>query len=267
MNTRTAEELIDLDQSLESAYDLNDLGELADLIPDPASEQPKLIQFFDRLRSAVIEGRWQPNAALPTIEEFAGFTGLQILEIQMAFCLLASQHWIRQAGNGLFYATPRLDQPIGKLSGFSEILRQRGFAPSSKWIERTITTPSLDEQWRLKLRTDEQIVRLQRLRMADGIVVGYEISSIPLRFLPQPELIEDSLYHYFKENDLNIDYACEEIDADYADEEMADWCQFDPAQPLLRLTRVSYLSDEIPLELSYSFFRSDYYHYVVQFRG
>jgi GntR family transcriptional regulator len=63
-----------------------------------------------------------------------------------------------------------------------------------------------------------------------------------------------------------IDLASEEIGADYADEDMANWCNFDPGQPLLRLTRVSYLADAIPLELSYSFFRSDYYHYVVQYR-
>ncbi|WP_348945508.1 GntR family transcriptional regulator [Chitinibacter sp. FCG-7] len=240
--------------------------DLSDLVPQPHLPQSNLIQFFDRLRKAVINGRWRPNNALPSTEEFAYLTGLPVAQVQLALRLLNSQHWIRKASDGLYYITPRLDQPVGKLSSFSDMLKERGFTPASTWIERVITEPSLDEQWRLNLHTGEQVARLQRLRIADGIVIGYEVSAIPSRFLPDPGQVQDSLYAYFRSAQLEIAMAREEIDADYADEDMANWCNFDPQQPLLRLTRVSYLADETPLELSYSFFRSDYYHYVVQYR-
>ncbi|WP_373974873.1 GntR family transcriptional regulator [Chitinibacter sp. SCUT-21] len=257
---RSEKEFIESSTGNEARIDLSQLK------PSPTSHKPSLIQFFELLRQAVISGRWPPNHALPTVEEFAFYVDVPALEIHMALRLLSSQHWIRKGDDGFFYPTPRLDQPIGKLSSFSELLKARGFTPSSTWIERVITQASLDEQWRLQLDTGENVARLQRLRIADGIVIGYEVSAMPERLVPDPQQIEDSLYQYFREHDLVIDFATEEIDADYADEDMAKWCSFDPGQPLLRLTRVSYLAGRIPLELSYSFFRSDYYHYVVEYK-
>lgn len=46
----------------------------------------------------------------------------------------------RNQGSGTFI-TPRLEQPLSRLSGFSEMLRLKGFVPGSQWLERTITPP------------------------------------------------------------------------------------------------------------------------------
>jgi GntR family transcriptional regulator len=46
---------------------------------------------------------------------------------------------------------------------------------------------------------------------------------------------------------------------------MAQLCGFEQGKALLRLTRVSFLPNGRAFELTYSYFRSDYYRYVVEF--
>ncbi|WP_035058659.1 GntR family transcriptional regulator [Andreprevotia chitinilytica] len=235
------------------------------LAPDEVLPQAPEIQFFQKLRIAVMAGYWLPGEPLPKAEYFAQVLGVQLEHIRAALALLASQQWIRAAENDNYVITPKLDQPVAKLASFSEMLKARGFVPGSVWLSREVAAPNQDEQWRLNLEAGAKVSRLGRIRKADELVMGYEITTIPATFLPDPLLVGESLYQYMRENDLSIFRAVEEIDADLCDAELARLCQFEQGAPILRLTRVGYMQNGSPLELTYSYFRSDYYHYVVEF--
>ena len=61
----------------------------------------------------------------------------------------------RNQGSGTFI-TPRLEQPLSRLSSFSEMLRLKGFTPGSTWLERGIALPTHDELIRLGLSPTER---------------------------------------------------------------------------------------------------------------
>ncbi|WP_176216889.1 GntR family transcriptional regulator [Andreprevotia lacus] len=227
--------------------------------------QAAQIQFFQKLRVAVVAGYWLPGEALPQAEYFAQVLGMAMPEVEAGLDALTQQHWLRREANGNYVITPKLDQPIARLASFSEMLRARGFTPGTEWHMREVASANHDEQWRLNLEGGALVSRLGRIRRADDIVMGYEATTIPAVFMPDPMQVGDSLYQYMRDNDLSIFRAVEEIDAALCDAALAARCHFQPGDSILRLTRVGYMQNGSPLELTYSYFRSDYYHYVVEF--
>ncbi|MBE9608324.1 GntR family transcriptional regulator [Chitinilyticum piscinae] len=234
------------------------------LAPDSALPQPPALQFFQKLRIAVCAGYWLPSETLPDAATMASATNLPLLDIDTALSLLCEENWIARTDDGHFRITPKIDQPVSRLSNLSDMLRARGFTPGSRWIARSVTEPDLNEQWRLDLLAGARVSRLERLRLANEEIIGYERSTLPVSILPDPLQVGNSLYQYLGDNQLHIARAVEEIEAVVCDSEMAARSGLREGLPLLKLTRVSALQNGQLIELSYSFFRSDYYHYVVE---
>lgn len=234
------------------------------LAPDRASPQLIEVQLLQKIKIAISAGFWQPNEFLPTPSVLANILNMPLSAIEQAYDQLVKDSWLNCLESH-YQITPKIDQPVSKLSSLSDLLRARGFKPGSIWLAREVAKPDLIEQWRLNLQAGHQVSRLARLRTANEQVIGYECSSLPNHFLPDPQVIEHSLYAYMAEHRLIITKAIEEIDAYSCDAEMAKQCGFKVGQALLRLTRVGYMQNGHALELTYSYFRSDYYRYVVEF--
>ncbi|WP_373974183.1 GntR family transcriptional regulator [Chitinibacter sp. SCUT-21] len=235
------------------------------LAPELASPQPLAVQFFQKLKIAITAGYWLPDEALPSVAQFSELFSIPHDVVQKAFDQLIKDSWLMLNTQQEYLVTPKIDQPVSRLSNFSDLLRSRGFKAGSVWLRREVTEPNMDELWRLKLQTGAKVSRLQRLRTANEVVVGYESTSLPANIVPNPDEIGSSLYQYMHDKQLIIAKAVEEIDAFSCDSAMAELCGFELGKALLRLTRVSFLPNGRAIELTYSYFRSDYYRYVVEF--
>ncbi|WP_028454059.1 GntR family transcriptional regulator [Chitinilyticum litopenaei] len=237
------------------------------LNPDPELPQSLALQFFQKLRIAVCAGYWQPGEPLPEAQRFAELLAISTADAAMALDQLRADHWIMRDADGHDVITPKIDQPVSRLASLSDMLRARGFVPGSRWLARSVCAPDLDEQWRLNLQTGQQVARLERIRTANDIVIGYERSTLPHSLLPDPLQVGASLYEYMEAQQLHVARAVEEITAINCDAAMAARCGLPVGQPMLRLTRVSAMQSGQLIELTYSYFRSDYYHYVVELNG
>lgn len=233
------------------------------LTPDPYLPQPISVQFFQKLRIAVCAGYWLPGESLPPAETMASIANLAVTDVQAALDLLQCENWLVKTAFG-YEITPKIEQPVSRLNSLTDMLKARGYVPGSHWLSREVTDPDMDEQWRLNLQTGSQVSRLERVRTANMQAIGFERTSLPSIFMPNPKLVGNSLYQYMTENQLGISRAVEEIDATICDQAMSEKSGLPLGIPLLRLTRVSYLQNGRAVELTYSFFRSDYYHYVVE---
>lgn len=234
------------------------------LAPDLTLPQPVTLQFFQKLRIAVCAGYWLPSEILPSAAAMAMAVGMTQPEVEQALELLRQENWIARDAEGHDRITPKIDQPVSRLSSLSDMLRARGFTPGSRWIARSVAEPDLNEQWRLNLHSSSKVARMERVRLANEIIIGYERSSLPTSILPDPLQVGTSLYQYMADHQLHIARAVEEIEAVVCDAEMAARCGLAEGQALLKLSRVSALQNGQIIELTYSYFRSDYYHYVVE---
>lgn len=237
-----------------------------DFKPDADAASPLYLQLAQALARAIAEGRFQADEALPSERQLAEDLGLSRVTARKAIERLAEQGLIQRKRGSGNYIRPRLEQPLTRLSGFSEELNQRGFVPGSRWLFRGFAAAQPDEQLQLELHAGERVARLERQRLADGVVMAYELSALPESALPDPEAVGASLYGHLAKLDRAPVRALQHIralNADARDEEhRAAGRHLEQGGQ----ARVGYLADGRAVELTHSYCRSDYYDFVVEMK-
>jgi len=237
-----------------------------DFRPDARDSSPLYVQLARKLGQAIRDGHYQADEALPSERLLSESLDVSRVTARKAIDQLVEQGLIvRRRGSGNYIA-PRIEQPLSRLTSFSEELHQRGHTPSSKWLERGITSAVPDEQLSLGLSPGARVARLERLRLADEVVMAYEVSVLPQNVLPQPESVEGSLYEYLTSTHQAPVRALQHIRAMNAEAPLAKLLEVPTGLALLFITRVGYLDNGAAIELTHSYCRSDYYDFVAELR-
>jgi GntR family transcriptional regulator len=236
------------------------------LRPNSEDPTPLYLQLAHKLAEAINEGRWQADKALPSERALSEQLGVSRVTARKALDVLAEQKLIdRRQGSGTFIA-PRLEQPLSRLTSFTEMLKAKGFESSSKWLERKIDTPTDDEMLKLGLSPTSQVARLERLRLADSVVMAIERSALPVAYVPDPLAVESSLYAYLDAAGHRVVRALQHIRAVNASKRIAKLANLGPGEAMLLVTRIGFDGDNVPIELTDSYCRNDYYDFVAELR-
>jgi GntR family transcriptional regulator len=240
------------------------LAQLLDFKPDGDSSTPLYLQLANKLANGIHNGYWQPDEALPSERMLAEALEISRVTARKAIEMLCERGLLtRKHGSGT-YITPKLEQPLSRLTNFSEELRQRGFMPGSQWLSRDTGVASPEEILSLGLSPHSVVSRLKRLRTADNVVMAIESTTIPNIYLPNPKLVIDSLYGYLDQNNASPTRALQHIRAVSATAEQAKLIGLKQGTAMLLITRVGYLANGAAVELTHSYCRSDYYDFVVE---
>lgn len=240
------------------------LSLINDFRPDNTSATPLYLQLCNKLASAIHGGIWQPDEALPSERTLSEQLSISRVTARKAIDILCDRGLlVRKQGCGTFI-TPKLEQPLSRLTNFSEELRQRGFAPGSQWLSRETGVAAPDEIISLGLSLNTMVSRLKRLRTADNVVMAIECSTIPALYLPDPKLVTDSLYDYLDKGGHSPKRALQHIRAVNATAEQARLAGIKQGAAMLFITRVGYHTNGAAIELTHSYCRSDYYDFVAE---
>ncbi|MBV8465470.1 MAG: GntR family transcriptional regulator [Burkholderiales bacterium] len=236
------------------------------LRPDASSDTPLYLQVANRLAAAISSGLWHADEALPSERTLCETLDISRVTARKSLDVLFEQGLIvRRQGSGTYIA-PRLVQPLSRLSSFSEEIRNRGFAPGSRWLTREIGIANQDEVLRLGLSPAANVAKLKRLRTADDTVMAVEMSTVPYRYLPDPARMGDSLYAYLDAHGTPVVRALQHIKAVNAGDEIALMAGIPVGSAMLMITRIGYLESGLPIELTHSYCRNDYYDFVAELR-
>jgi len=234
--------------------------------PDPQAASPLYLQLAQKLAQAIRDGHYQADEALPSERLLSESLDLSRVTARKAIDRLVEQGLIiRKRGSGNYIA-PKLEQPLSRLTSFSQELHQRGFKPSSRWLTRGFSLAAPDEQLSLGLATGERVARLERLRLADQVVMAYEVSLLPSAVLPDPQKVESSLYEHLTKLGFAPVRALQHIRAINAESKLAGLLEVPVGQAVLYITRVGFLESGQAVELTHSYCRSDYYDFVAEMR-
>lgn len=238
----------------------------AALALDPQGATPLYLQVHHGLARLIREGRYGADDALPSERTLADTLGISRVTARKAIDALSAEGLIvRRHGSGNYIA-PLLEQPLSRLTSFTEELTQRGFVPSSKWLRRVSGVALPDEMVALGLSPGARVARLERVRLADATPMAFEASTLPASVVPQPEAVKDSLYAYLQSRNQVPVRALQHIRAANANARQAELLAIPQGQALLFITRVAYLDDGRAGELTHTWCRSDYYDFVVELR-
>ena len=228
---------------------------------------PLYLQLARQLELGIRAGTYAVDQALPSERVLCESLGVSRITARKAIDVLVAQGLVlRKHGSGNFIA-PRVEQSTSKLASFSQELRQRGFTPSSQWLQRDIVTASAPEREALALPRAALVARLVRLRLADGVPMAYEHSVLPQAVLPQPQALEDSLYAQLARQGHAPIRATQQLRALNAPAEMAAHLGLSEGTALLWVRRVAYGPAGSAIEFTHTYCRSDYYAFVAELRS
>lgn len=112
-----------------------------------------------------------------------------------------------------------------------------------------VATPAEEE--RLRLSTDKQVLRFERLRYAGGRIRTFERSVLPFHRLPGIEVDHAqrlTLPEIAEEFGLELGKATERLSIAHPPPEIAYRLEVSPTQHLVQIDRVTTTIDEAPIE-------------------
>ncbi len=245
------------------------LSSLNNFKPNSKSATPLYLQLANSLSAAIHDGTLRPDEALPSERILSENLSISRVTARKAIDMLCNRGLlIKKQGSGTFIMPKTepamIEQPLSRLTNFSEQLSQRGFVPGSQWISRQTGIASVEEILSLGISPNTVVSRLKRLRTADKVVVAIENTTILTQYLPDPKLVTDSLYNYLDITGAAPVRALQHIRAVNATPEQAKLTGIAEGAAMIFITRIGYHANGAAIELTHSFCHGDYYDFVAE---
>jgi GntR family transcriptional regulator len=232
---------------------------------------PRIPKYY-RLKELLIEltRSLPPGSPLPPERTLAERYGTSRTTVRQALAeLVVEGRLSRIQGKGTFVAKPKVAHEL-QLMGYTEDMRHHGLHPETRILD--IDYISADERLatRLAIRPGGRVLRIHRLRFADGETMSVDTSHLSARRFPglRKELPRHlSLYQTLATAyDVHLHEAEETIETVLATPHDAQLLGMDVGLPMLLLSRHSFDGTGAPVEWAQSLYRGDRYKFVTRLR-
>lgn len=234
---------------------------LADAADSPT---PLYQQLQKHLRRLIDEGILEASEAIPPERDLAAALGVSRITVRKAVRGLVEDGLLAQRQGAGTFVVPRVEQPLSRLTGFTEDMQARGLKAGARWLDRSVGPASPEEAVALNLSPGTEVARLYRLRSADGRPLALELATVPRAVLPDPGAVEDSLYKALAATGHRPQRALQYLRAELLGEEQARLLKVPPGSAALFIKRYGYLADGRPVEFTRSHYRGDSYDFVAE---
>lgn len=207
-----------------------------------------------------------PGTAIPTERALALQFNASRTEVRQALADLTVEGRLRRVqGSGTFAAEPKVAQRL-QLSSYTEDMRAQGLEPSSRLLEVDEVPADTELARRLEIERRDGVLRVRRLRLADGEPMAIETTHLSRRRYPGLRRYlsaSGSLYQTLRERyDVELGQAEETIETALAGPDEARALGTDVGMPMLLLSRHSFDTAGKPVEWVRSMYRGDRYKFV-----
>lgn len=234
---------------------------------DRQSVVPLYYQIQQFLLEQIHSGIFKPGQAILSEKEISARMGVSRMTVRQALKSLCSQGFLySQRGKGTFVSETKLEKNFRNVLSFTEEMSSCGSRPTSKVLSFAVAQADIKTAEALSIKTEEKVISLRRLRLADGIPMAIEWSHIPVHFCP--DLVETfdphtSLYQRLAQRyGIHIAVTEEVAEAALADAEESRLLKIGKRSPVFHFVRTSYLRDGKPVEYVNSTYRGDRYRIV-----
>ncbi len=228
---------------------------------------PLYLRIKKLVQDSLARGDFQEGDAIPSERGVAGLLHVSRVTVRKAFTELVHEGLlVQRRGSGTFVrqATSRIEQPLSRLTSFSEDMHIRGLKTDADWLNRSVALPTPDEVLKLSISPGERICRFHRLRRANNVPLAIERAAIPQRFIEAPETVVDSLYAALAVRGFHPVRALQRLHATALSFEEAALLEQPGGSPALAIERISYLADGQVVEFTRSLYRGDTYDFVAE---
>jgi len=232
---------------------------------NPGGATPLYIQIKELLQTQIENGAFAVGDRLPSERELSEAYGVSRMTARQALQLLQQGGFTRrQVGKGTYVSRPQIDQELRELTSFTQDMSGRGLHPHSRVLHTGILAADAEVAGHLGVTPGEEIVLLQRVRLADDKPIALETAHLPHRLCPdilrRHDFAVESLYAVLQgEYGLHLVWANQLIGARMPDRAERAALGLPPRVPVLSLLRVTFDPEDRPIELVRSCYHSERY--------
>lgn len=224
-----------------------------------AAPPTKRAQVRQRLEQ-MIDTDHRPGDVIASERELVRQLGVSRVTVRQAIADLVDNGRLERVhGKGTYVMGPRINTRLHLMS-FSREMRARGLVPETQVLDAAEAAATPEVAARLGIGTGAPIVRVERLRLADGTPMALEVGFYPSVLFPG--LLDNelgSLYDVFAHvYGVVVTAAVQTIRAESADAAQAKVLGIARRAPLLVQERLTYAGDAA-MELAVSHYRGDRY--------
>jgi GntR family transcriptional regulator len=219
------------------------------------------------VKDAVSQGELREGDAIPGERDVAQMLDVSRVTVRKAFAeLVAEGVLVQRRGSGTYIGGPhrRIEQPLSRLTSFTQDMHLRGLRTDADWLSRSTGLPTPEEAMKLSISPTDHVSRFHRLRRADGEPMAIELAVVPHRFLPDPESVGHSLYAALEARGFRPVRALQRLHATALTAQEAKLLGQPTGSPALFIERISYLADGRTVEFTRSHYRGDSYDFVAE---
>lgn len=231
---------------------------------------PLYRQLEEIMKQRITNQDWEAGARIPTETELIEEFDVSRTTVREAVDQLVQEGLLdKLQGRGTFVRRQPLEVPLGPLTGFAEEVLERGQIPSATLLSTELSRDFFYEAHQLKVPHGEPVLRIERVRLADGEPIALERTFWPKavgELLLEEDLNRAQFYPILERHGVYLVEADEKILAANASEEEVRILGVEPGEALLEMRRVSYGEDGRPVEFARNRYRSDRYFYQVHLR-
>lgn len=174
---------------------------------------------------------------------------------------------VKKQGKGTFVSMPKIKRELISVNSFSNRMLQAGLAPSSRVINIKLTEPTSTVRKHLEIGARDQVINIERLRLADEEPVMIERTFISYKDYPlvlEADINMGSLYKFFEEKYGVIPTKSHRsLEIVLSDKYEADLLKVRVGQPLFLLSAIVKSQKDRPIEYVNTLIRGDRFKFEI----
>jgi GntR family transcriptional regulator len=221
------------------------------------------------LAGEIAEGDMKAGDQLPTEDSLIERFEVSRITVRRAIQNLVGRGLVEiRRGKGTFVASPKITQELTELTGFVEDMRGLGRKPTARVISKETVTADTTVAGHLALTKGERVVRIRRVRLADGVPISFDETYLPLEI--GNKIITNNLKVEPIFSLLERKYNVPLIEAEYkleavaAETEVAAALRVKQGSPIFRIERTSYSTGNRPVDYEKLYYRGDLVRFVTR---
>lgn len=233
--------------------------------PDRSTPLPLYFQLASRLEAAIRSGELPPGARVENELSIAHRLGLSRPTVRRAIQeLVDAGLLVRRRGIG----TQVVHGPITRrveLTSLHDDLGSEDRSPETTLLSHETGRATVEEAGALGIDVGKQVLRITRLRLADGVPIAVMTNTLPPQHasLTETELGQHGLYQLLRERGVTMRVAKQLIGARAATDIEAELLGINPHDPVLTMARTAYDAGGRAVEWGTHCYRPDRYSFAV----
>ncbi|MDR3100403.1 MAG: GntR family transcriptional regulator [Paraburkholderia sp.] len=221
------------------------------------------------LAADISAGVLPPDSQLPPEEGLIERFGVSRTTVRKAIENLVTRGLVEiRRGKGTFVAQPKVTQELTELTGFVEDMRALGRTPTARLLDQQVVPADADVARQLAMPLGSLVMRIQRVRLADGIAMSFDETYLPREIgekVVTHDLDAEPIFSLLEDKyDLPLTEAEYRLEAVTATPEVARALVIDPGDAVFLIERTSYSTDHRPIDYEKLHYRGDQIRFVTR---